>query len=345
MSDETYAENIMTVSFDYSSQAQQVQAEAMLALIAQEMANTTDKLYLLIDPVPLVLQPDTTFCDRLVARQPVPVSLPHKAISMQDYPWLLPLDLSREDDRQLLSQSIAVALDEIHPDKLCRKMGRAVCGWLTSPYPIDDVAKQLGHTAIQQQPDHRMMRMRYYDPAVNSVLWPVLEDFRQKRLMGILSRWMLVDGDGQPVIRRHRADSALHLTFLLGLSQVQTDFILHDAGIINRALRRYRLLSTHTPRYPELTAARLVSEALERLRLHPAFHDDDEWEDLAFHILYDHPYIDCHPKIDYLLDPATFTADVPWRERIRNISVQTWAQYARECLAQEEQRATENANG
>lgn len=239
MSGENHAENITMVSFDYSPQAQQTQEKAMLALIEQEMANTTDTLYLLIDPVPLVLQPDTTFCDRLVARKPVPVSLPHKAISMQDYPWLVPLDLSREDDRQLLSQSITVALDEIHPDKLCRKMGRAVCGWLTSPHPVDDVAKQLGHTAIQQQPDHRMMRMRYYDPAVNSVLWPVLEDFRQQRLMGILSRWMLVDGDGQPVIRRHRADSALHLTFLLGLSQAQTDFILHDAGIINRALRRY----------------------------------------------------------------------------------------------------------
>ncbi|EBP4184135.1 DUF4123 domain-containing protein [Salmonella enterica subsp. diarizonae] len=343
MSGENHTENITMVSFDYSPQAQQPRVEAMLALIAQEMANTTDTLYLLIDPVPLVLRPDITFCDQLVARKPVPVSLPHKAISMQDYPWLVPLDLSREDDRQLLAQSIAVALDEIHPDKLCRKMGRAVCGWLTSPHPIDDVAKQLGHTAIQQQPDHRMMRMRYYDPAVNSILWLVLEDYRQKRLMGILSRWMLVDGDGQPVIRRHRADSALHLTFLLGLSQAQTDFILHDAGIINRALRRYRLLATHTPRYPELTAALWVREALERLRSHPAFHDDDEREDLAFHILHDHPRIDLHPKIDYLLDPYTFTADVPWRERIRSIGQQTWAQYARECLAQEEQRATENA--
>lgn len=343
MQNEICAPDIATVSFDYSPRAQQTQVEKTLALIEQEMANAADTLFLLIDPVPLVLRPDITFCDQLVARKPVPVSLPHKAISMQDYPWLVPLDLSAEDDRQLLLQSIAVALDEIHPDKLCRKMGRTVCGWLTSPHPVDDVAKQLGHTAIQQQPDHRMMRMRYYDPAVNSVLWPVLEDFRQKRLMGILSRWMLVDGDGQPVIRRHRADSALHLTFLLGLSQAQTDFILHDVGIINRALRRYRLLTMETPRYPELTAARLVSEALARLRSHPAFHDDVEREDLAFHILYGHPRIDLHPKIDYLLDPYTFTADVPWRERIRSIGQQTWAQYARECFAQEEQRATENA--
>jgi len=343
MQNEICAPNIKTVSFDYSPRAQQTQLEKMLALIEQEMANAADTLFLLIDPVPLVLQPDTTFCDQLVARKPVPVSLPHKAISARDYPWLVSLDLCAEDDRQLLLQSIAVALDEIHPDKLCRKMGRAVCGWLTSPHPIEDVAKQLGHTVIQRQPDHRMMRMRYYDPAVNSVLWPVLEDFRQQRLLGILSCWIFPDGDGQPVIRRHRADSALHLTFLLGLLQAQTDFILHDVGIINRALRRYRLLTMETPRYPELTAARLVSEALARQRSHPAFHDDDEREDLAFHILYDHPYIDLHPKINYLLDPYTFTADVPWRERIRSIGQQTWALYARECLAQEEQRATEYA--
>lgn len=342
MHNEARTAPLAPVSFDYSPQAQRTQAEILLALIEQEMVDTPDTLYLLIDPVPLVLQPDTTFCDQLVACKPVPVSLPHKGVSMQDCPWLVSLDLSRDDDRGLLALSIAVALDEIHPDKLCRKKGRSVCGWLTSPHPIDDVAKQLGHTAIQPQPDHRMMRMRYYDPAVSSILWPVLEDFRQKRLMGILSCWIFPDGDGQPVVRRHRADSALHLTFLLGLSQAQTDFILHDAGIINRALRRYRLLSMDAPRYPELTAARLISEVLDRQRAHPAFHDDDEKEDLAFHVLHDHPRIDRHPKVDYLLDPYTFSGDVTWRERIRDISVQTWAQYARECTAQEEQRATEN---
>jgi hypothetical protein len=336
-------DNPSSVSFDYSPQAQQAQAEKMQALIEQEMTNASDTLYLLIDPVPLGLQPDTTFLDRLVARRPVPVRLPHKAIAVSDWPWLLALDLSRDDDRRLLALSIAVALDETHPDKLCRKMGRAVCGWLTSPHPIDDVATQLGHTAIQQQPDHRMMRMRYYDPAVNNILWAVLDDFRQQRVMGILSRWMFLDGDGQPVVRRHRADSALHLTFLLGLSQAQTHFILHDAGIINRALRRYRLLTMDVPRYPELYAARLISEALERLRSHPVFHDDDQKEDLAFHILHDHPRIDRHPKIDDLLDPYTFTADVPWTERINDISVQTWQQYARECTAQEQQPFTENA--
>jgi len=337
-------DNTLTINFDYSPQAQQMQAEKMLALIEQEMRGSTETLYLFIDPVPLVLQTDTTFFDRLVARRPVPVSLPHKAISASDYPWLVALNLSNDDDRKLLVLSITVALDEIHPDKLCRGKGRSVCGWLTSLHSIEDVAKQVGHTAIQQQPSHQMMRMRYYDPAVNSILWPVLEEFRQQRVMGILSRWILLDGDGQPVVRRYRADSALHLTFLLGLSQEQTDFILHDAGIINRALRRYRLLAMDMPRYPELTAARLVSEALGRVRSHPAFHDDDEKEDLAFHILSDHPRIDRHPKIDYLLDPYSFpAADVPWRERIRDISRQTWAQYGRECTAQEQHTPTENA--
>ncbi|MFU0920980.1 DUF4123 domain-containing protein [Kluyvera sichuanensis] len=334
---------LSSVHFDYSPQAQQVQAEKMRALIEQEMRDSTDTLFLFIDPVALVQQDDSMFRDRLVVRRPLPVSLPHQAVNVADYPWLLVLDLSRDDDRQLLDLSIAVALDELHPDKLCRKMGRSVCGWLTSSHPIEDVSKQLGHTAIQQQPSHQMMRMRYYDPAVNNILWPVLEDFRQQRVMGILSCWMLPDGDGQPVVRRHRADSALHLTFLLGLSQAQTDFILHDAGIINRALRRYRRLTTGSPRYPELTAARLISEALDRVRNHPAFQRDDEKEDLAFHILFSHPRIDQHPKIDYLLDLHTFTADVPWTVRTENITPETWQQYARECAAQEQQTSTENA--
>lgn len=97
MHNEARTAPLAPVSFDYSPQAQRTQAEILLALIEQEMVDTPDTLYLLIDPVPLVLQPDTTFCDQLVACKPVPVSLPHKGVSMQDCPWLVSLDLSRDD--------------------------------------------------------------------------------------------------------------------------------------------------------------------------------------------------------------------------------------------------------
>jgi len=321
-------------TFNYSAQAQALQAEIILALIQQEMRDTTDTLYLFIDPVPFLHADGHPFRDALINHKPRSVKQPHKRIAVEDYPWLLTLDLAKEEDLALLRQSIVFALAEIHPEPLCRGAGRGLCGWLTSPHDGETVAKQLGATAIQTRMDRTQILMRYHDPAVHSLLWPQLFKFRQKRLMGVLSRWIFVDGDGQPVMRRHRADRNPHFTYELGLLPEQVAFIVNDIGIINRALRRYRRLRTDKARYPELYAASLVSAALARRQDHPAFSDEEQKEDLAFHILYNHPLIDCHPKIDYLLDVDTYPNGATWKARTESIPDSLWQQYAHDCEQQ-----------
>lgn len=339
-----------TISFDYSPQAQQKQAEIMLALITEEMADCSDTLYLLVDPVVLMMQPvDELFGDRLVARKPELVRPRHSSFSASEALWLLTLDLHHEDDRELLKTSIKVAVDELHPERLWRNTSRAVCGWLTSSFDTQTVARQLGETIIQQlffeqqsvsgeqRVSSQQVRLRYYDPVINNILWPVLDAVNQQRLMGVLSRWMLLDGDSQPVIRRFPASPYAFFTFSLGLLPELTDFIMIYAEVINRTLDRYRKTFIHAPRYPELVAAGLIHAALDRLNSHPAFCDNEQREDLAFRVLRYHPQIDQHPKIHYLLDPYTFSDDVPWTTRIRDISMPMWEQYAQECTAREYQ--------
>jgi len=332
--------NSTTIEYDYSQTAVQQQTETFLAILQSEIADTSETLYLLVDPVPLLKQGTTPFIDTLVARQPVPVTLPHSSLSVADYPWLLPLDLSKAEDQSLLQQSVSFALHEIAPEKLCQKAGRAICGWLSSPFDSQIVAKQLGNTAIQKDINHAPMLMRYYDPAAHNLLWPMLKPFQQQRLMGVLSRWILVDGDGQPVIHRHTADASPHFTFLLGLTDEQTSFILHDIGIINRALRQHRKLAAMLPRRPEAVNATLIQQAMTRIAGHPAFDSEAEQEAFALQILRYHPHIDRHPKIDYLLHPDTFADDVPWSQRTKNMTSAQWQQYAHDCDIQEHQHTT-----
>lgn len=343
-----------TINFDYSPRAQQNQAEMMLALITEEMTDCSDTLYLLVDPVVLMMQPvDDLFGDRLVARKPELVRPRHSSFSASEALWLLALDVHHEDDRALLATSINVAVDELHPERLWRNTGRAICGWLTSSFDTQTVAKQLGETIIQalffeqqlESGERRMssqqVRLRYYDPVVNNILWPRLDAVNQQRLMGILSRWMLLDGDSQPAIRRFPPSSYAFLTYSLALLPELTDFIVIYAGVINRTLDRYRKTFIHTPRHPELVAATLIHAALDRLNSHPAFCNNEQREDLAFRVLRYHPQIDQHPKIHALLDPYTFSDDVPWTTRIRDISMPMWEQYARECTAREHQSQRE----
>jgi hypothetical protein len=219
------------IHYDYSPQAAERQADTLYNTVAELHRETGHPLYLLFDPVLRLEHIDTPLMQALVRRQPAPVPLPHQSLSEPDYPWLVPLDLNQEYDQALLRLSISVALEELHPDALEQGLGRAICGWLTSPAKPEDMIKQLGHTAIQRTGINRHILMRYYDPAVHNLLWTLLSELQQRRMGGMLSGWIYPDGDGQVVIRRFQPAPMLYSTFSLGLNDKQCDFILYTSGV------------------------------------------------------------------------------------------------------------------
>jgi hypothetical protein len=321
------------IHYDYSPQAAERQADTLYNTVAELHGETGHPLYLLFDPVLRLEHIDTPLMQALVRRQPAPVPLPHQSLSEPDYPWLVPLDLNQEYDQALLRLSISVALEELHPDALEQGLGRAICGWLTSPAKPEDIVKQLGHTAIQRTGINRHILMRYYDPAVHNLLWTLLSELQQRRMGGMLSGWIYPDGDGQVVIRRFQPAPMLYSTFSLGLNDKQCDFILYTSGVTCRALRGYRQAKVAEARYSELAAASHISQALVRLTGHPALQQATDKERFALQVLQYHPQIDRHPAMADLLDHNTFSGDVSWTTRTLNILPETWRRYAEELMA------------
>lgn len=318
------------IHYDYGSESVSEQAEVLYKTIVQTQHDTGDTLWLLADPVLLLQRTDIPFVQGLVNRSPTPIPLPHNALPQSDYPWLLALDTDNDDDLFLLQQSIKVALEELHPNLLCQSKGRGICGWLTSRAKKNDLVKQLGHTTIQNQPDTSTLLLRYYDPAVHSLLWPHLSDLQQRRLGGLLSCWIFPDGDGQVVKHRFQPAPMLYSTFSLALSSEQCDFILNTCGITNRALRRYRQQNSDVSRHTELASAAYVRHALARLAGHPALHNAEDKARFAYQLLHTHPLIDQHPEIVNLLDHDTFNDEIGWTKRTLNISPEIWQRYAHE---------------
>lgn len=321
------------IHYDYSPQAADCQADALYNAVIQLQKDTGHPLYLLFDPVLRLDDINSPLIQALVRRQPAPVPLPHHSLNEPDSPWLVALDISQEDDRMLLRQSTATALEELHPDNIEQNLGRSICGWLTSPAERGDLIKQLGHTAIQRTGINQHILMRYYDPAVHNLLWPLLSELQQRRMGGLLSGWLFPDGDGQAVVRRFQPAPMLYSIYSLGLDAEQCDFILNTCGITNFALRRYRQANSGEVRYTEQEAASHILHGLARLAGHPALQHTADRERFAFLLLQWHPQIDLHPSVVDLLDNHTFSDDVPWTLRTLNISPETWRRYATELTA------------
>jgi hypothetical protein len=232
----------------------------------------------------------------------LPVTLPHESLTRDSDPWLLQLETDNPQHTALLETSIRFAVTELHPDHLSQGKGRAVCGWLLSPFDAEMVARQLGNTAIQSLSDHSQILLRYYDPAVHSVLWSHFSALQRQRWLGVLSHWIYPDGDGQIITREHTPVSSPFLSWSLALSPDDEE-IIDVTGNVNRTLERYRCRYIHDPRHDELTAASIISHALERARSQHAFTDERDQLALALDCLHWHPQLDTHPDMRILLSP------------------------------------------
>ncbi|EBP4001811.1 hypothetical protein S301_24915 [Salmonella enterica subsp. enterica] len=125
----------MTIMYDFSPQAVTQQADVLLTQVQAAITERQEYVYLLIDREALPEDMMHPFICALMDQRPVPVTLPHRNLSMDRHPWLIPLDLTQATHHALLESSIRHALEEQHPDRLYNGGGRAVCGW---HYPDGD---------------------------------------------------------------------------------------------------------------------------------------------------------------------------------------------------------------
>ncbi|EOC0416798.1 DUF4123 domain-containing protein [Cronobacter malonaticus] len=319
----------MTIMYDFSPQTVAQQTEALLNRLRSLVAEEQENLYLLIDREALPDDVTHPFTRALVDQRPVPVTLPHRKLAMNSYPWLVRFDLTQSTHHALLVNSIRHALQEQHPDRLCNGGGRAVCGWLTSPYDTAVAVKQLGHTAIQRLVSGQQILLRYYDPAIHHILWAQLDNLQRDRWLGGLSGWHFLNGDGQLVSHCHTASPYPLMTFSLMLSPEDEDGI-RQAGDIVRILESYRLINISQHRHDESTAISIIREALSRARHWHGFEDEADQRMLALDCLRLHPYLDNHPRLKILLSPHGREPGTGYATCVAGLSDQDWQRICHE---------------
>jgi len=318
------------VHFDYSDAAIAQQTSVIVTQLTEQLIRDGENIFLLIDPAILELNASSLWIKSLTERHPEPIPLPHSSIPQSYYPWLVPLDITQPNARKLLEESIAKALQETDPAALIAGSGRAICGWLTSAQPIHVVARQVGSTAVQALSGGGNILLRYFDPAVNSVLWPQLSAFQQRRLMGVISGWHLLNGDGQLVSRQHSASPLPFMTFSLGLA-AKDNLWLEQTAVLNKAMRQYREMNRALPRRHESALLNIMQQALQRMAHSPIISEPAEQILFALHTLRWHALIDLHPEFQYLMSLETHPVEVGYSQRIQKLSQQDWQRFAAEC--------------
>ncbi|MCK1967920.1 DUF4123 domain-containing protein [Franconibacter sp. IITDAS19] len=288
--------------YDFSPQSVTQQADVLLTQLQAAIAECQEYAYLLIDREALPEDVMHPFICALVDQRPVPVTLPHRNLSMDRHPWLIPLDLTQATHQALLVSSVRHALEEQHPDRLCNGGGRAVCGWLTSPFDTAVMTKQLGHTAIQRLISGQQILLRYYDPAIHGILWPQLDDVQHERWLGVLSGWHTLDGDGRLVSHSHSASPYPYMTFSLMISP-EDEIHISQTGNVVRVLERYRQAYISASRHDETTTITITHRALKRAQQLHGFDNDTDKQALALDCLRLHPELDKHPRMKILLSP------------------------------------------
>ncbi|MCA6221208.1 DUF4123 domain-containing protein [Photorhabdus antumapuensis] len=321
------------INYDFSPDVINRQKACLLADLSTVFNQHNGQGLLVVDTaVFLDRRQEEWFPEVVLNHQPaaIPTQINHPRYASRYSPWLIPLDINRSEDAELLALSITQALQEADPAQLITGRGRMVCGWLFSISPVSVIAQHISMTAVQELSSVQKIMLRFYDPAVNNAIWPLLDSWQRSRLLGPLTDWYLVDGDGQ-LLHRDNAQSARELyTFSLGLSSEEVAEITWS-GPMNRALRQYRQAHRNRLRRTEPELLDVILTLLRRITKRYSFSDALDLEVCALHGLLYHPAIDLHPRIQSLLSAEEGNSTGSYVERTARLTEEEWQVLAREC--------------
>ncbi|MTH48801.1 DUF4123 domain-containing protein [Intestinirhabdus alba] len=319
----------MMVSYSYAGQNLQEQTETISSRLGERFLSKDLTCLLMIDTAILRLRDkESLLCRQISARESICVPVVPQYLSAAFQPKLVPLNLSVMEDRQLLEMSVESAFDEIHPEKIKQGQGRLICGWLSYSTTPENVAVHLGKSAMQER-EGKDILLRFYDPAVSLPLWAILDDWQRQRLLGPVTAWYSVDGDGQWVQRTGISSQQIRLSWSLSLSP-QNWLDIHFIGIVNRILCEYRNLHLNEMRLSELQVFQSVLPALRRAWQFP-FRNPDDLILYGTHALMISPNFDEHAIIVRILQISRVERKNSYREIVADLTEQQWCRIKDEC--------------
>lgn len=311
-----------TVSYDYSSQAQQEQHQSIKAQLSHHFLRLNVRCILMIDAAILRRRNNKPeLIDALEIRVVNKAPVAQQYLTDEFFPWLVPLDLSLPEDAQLFDDSISLALDEIEPQLIKKGSGRLISGWLASNATPEEAAFHIGKSA-QQSNNEKDILLRYYDPAVAPLLWNILDSWQQQRLLGPVTSWYSICGDGKLIKRIGLEQQTFQMSHSVSLSPESW----RDIGliaVINSILCDYRLNNINVSRLDELSVFRAIMPALKRARDYP-FKTKDDLIAYGMHALTISPDFDRHPDISRLLEFQRSKPNACYLDAIATISETHW---------------------
>lgn len=310
------------ISYNYSPEALIIQFQLIKSQLHYDFSKLNTHCLLIIDAALLRRRNnEPSLLTELKKREVIKVPVAPKYLTNEFSPWLIPLNLSLEEDAKIFNESINLALQEIDPEYIRQGKGRLISGWFASHDSPQATALHLGKSAIQAQKNKDVL-LRYYDPAVAMLLCTVLDNWQKQRLLGPVIRWSSVDGDGQLSTRTGMEQQSFRLSHSISLSPDNWRDI-ELITITNFVLREYRLANINSARQSETQVFQTILPALRRAAEY-RFQNRDDLIAFATHALTVSPEFDRHPEISRRLAFRDANQKISYREAIATVTETHW---------------------
>jgi len=221
------------------------------------------------------------------------------------HPLLLHLDLQKSMHWQILDALRAMVNHDLELDALSRGCVQRVCAFIFSNDSAENVERAIRAAAIIRPPRSSRYRwMRFYDPIVGLVFWPVLEKQQRIGLLSGISSWCFVDPwQNLHVISGETAKSADANHSVLRLTDIQWSRLAGVGSLHQAWLRAKReKLSADRKSFDEAAKALFTALAL-------GLHGRLDMDYFAWHIFQYGPEILNHPKVERMIRRVDSNSD------------------------------------
>lgn len=310
-----------TISYNYSLQKRLEQHQLIKEQLLHHFLRLGIRCILMIDVAVLRRRNKSEFFDTLNVQSLIKVPVAPQYLTDEFFPCLISLDLSLPGDVQIFDESISQALSEIEPQQIKNGSGRLISGWLASNASAEETALHIGKSALQSNNEKDIL-LRYYDPAVALLLWGILDSWQKQRLMGPVTGWLTVDGDGQLIKRTGLEQQTVQMSYSISLSpECWRDIKLITA--INSILCDYRQENINELRLGELSVLQKVLPALKRASNY-SFWKKSDLTAYGMHALTISSDFDLHPDILRRLKIECSKQEPSYLDAIAPVSETLW---------------------
>ena len=146
--------------------------------------------------------------DALVNEQRIRVPISHRRFDVLLGPYLVPLDLSRSADSDLLRASVEMAWDAWTPDHLEAMGGQPISGWVATTEEPSALANHWAMRCHLHQQNGLSKFLRFHDPSVREWLWHSFTQIQKRAVLGSASRLFAIGRD--QILLSHDAEESAY---------------------------------------------------------------------------------------------------------------------------------------